>query len=145
VSDGALAFARAAELAPGTDLAIVSAGAGLALALEVSREFQRVGLGARVLDFASVKPFDQKALVRAARETGAILAIEEHSAATGLGAEVATAVSESRPVPVRTVGALEVRLAPADTPAEARAAYGITRERALEEAWALLRGRAKVT
>ncbi|MCI4318342.1 MAG: transketolase family protein, partial [Thermoplasmata archaeon] len=77
---------RAAVVHSGTDLTIVAVGAFVARALDVAEELGRVGVSVRVLDFASVKPFDEKALLRAARETGAILTMEEHSVLTGVGA-----------------------------------------------------------
>jgi transketolase C-terminal domain/subunit len=145
VSDGTFALARAMEVSSGADLAIAAVGAAVGLAVDVARELAKVGVGARVLNFASLKPFDQKSLARASRETGAILTLEEHAAGTGLGSLVASAVVESYPVPVRSLAALDVRLDPGATPEEARAAHGLTRERALEEAWALLRAKGTVT
>jgi transketolase len=143
VTDGSFEVGRASTLRDGADLTIVAVGALVARALEVADELGRVGVSARVLDFASLKPFDEKALLRAARETGAILTLEEHSVATGLGSLVASATSEEAPVPVRRVGLPDVFGAPeGGGPALDR--YGLSRERCLEEAWSLLRGRGKV-
>ena len=108
VTDGTFAIGRAPELRAGSDLTIVAVGALVARALEVSEELAHVGVSARVLDFASVKPFDEPALLRAARDTGAILVLEEHSVLTGVGALVAATTSENYPVPVRRVGVPDV-------------------------------------
>lgn len=131
---------RAPELANGDDLTIASAGPPLARALEASRELRRVGIGARVLDLASVKPFDEKAILRAARATGAILTLEEHSVLTGLGSLVAAVTAEEHPVPVRRMGAPD--LLPASPPDHDP--YGLSLPRVLEEAHELLRARGKV-
>ncbi len=134
---------RAAELRPGRDLTIAAIGGAVPGALEGAEELARVGISARVLDVASVKPIDEKALLRAARETGAILTMEEHGALTGLGAAVAAVVSEEHPVPVRRLGAPDVL---ADRAASGRRSdpFGLSREHLLEAAYELLRARGKV-
>lgn len=134
---------RAAVVHPGADLTIVAVGAFVATALDVAKELGRVGVSVRVLDFASVKPFDEKALLRAARETGAILTMEEHSVLTGVGALVACATAEEYPVPVRRIGVPDLFLEPGE-PQAGRDRYGMSKEHCLEEAWTLLRARGKV-
>ncbi|MGI0067802.1 MAG: transketolase C-terminal domain-containing protein, partial [Thermoplasmata archaeon] len=102
-----------------------------------------VGITCRVLDLASVKPADTPALLRAARDTGAILVLEEHSVETGVGALVAATVSESYPVPVRRIGVPDLF----GESGEAWAVFdrfGLSKERILDEAWELLRQRGKV-
>ena len=143
VSDGSFVLGRANELRAGSDLTIVAIGALVARALDVAEELRRVGVEARVLDFASVKPFDQKALLRAARETGAILTMEEHSVLTGIGSLVAAATSENYPVPVRRLGVPDV-FGESGDPWTLLDRFGLSKERALEEAWDLLKMRGKV-
>ncbi|EQD72894.1 Transketolase central region, partial [mine drainage metagenome] len=86
VTDGEFRLGRAPELAAGSDLTIGAVGVMVARALEVARRLGEGGISVRVLDLASVKPFDEPAILRAARETGAILVLEEHSVLTGVGA-----------------------------------------------------------
>jgi transketolase len=143
VTDGTFVLGRAHELRAGSDLTIVALGSLVARALDVAEELHRVGVEARVLDFASVKPFDQKALLRAARETGAILTMEEHSVLTGIGSLVAAATSENYPVPVRRLGVPDVFGESGET-STLLDRFGLSRERALEEAWDLLKMRGKV-
>ncbi len=143
VTDGAFRLGTAPELRSGSDLTIVAVGALLARALDVADELARVGVSVRVLDFASVKPFDEAALLRAARETGAILVLEEHSVLTGVGALVASTTSESYPVPVRRVGVPDV-FGESGEPWALVDRYGMSTERIRDEAWELLRGRGKV-
>ncbi|MCI4330284.1 MAG: hypothetical protein L3K19_00345 [Thermoplasmata archaeon] len=138
VSDGSLTLGRANELRPGNDLTIAAIGSMLAPALDVAGEFHRVGVEVRVLDMASVQPADSKSLLRAARETGAILTMEEHSTSTGLGALVATITGEAYPVPVRRVGITPVAGLSAPPGAVLSVAH------ATDEAWELLRMRGKV-
>jgi len=143
VTDGSFAIGRAAELASGTDLTIVAVGAMVARGLEVARELGRVGVSVRVLDLASVKPFDEPALLRAARDTGAILVLEEHSVLTGIGALVAATTSENYPVPVRRIGVPDL-FGESGDPWALLDRYGLSVERIRDEAWELLRMRGKV-
>jgi transketolase len=144
VTDGAFQIGRASELRAGEDLTIVAVGALVARALEVAQTLSEVGISTRVLDFASVKPFDEPALLRAARDTGAILVLEEHTVLTGVGALVASTTSENYPVPVRRAGVPDVFVETED-PRERLDRYGLGLERIRDEAWELLRLRGKVT
>lgn len=143
VTDGGFVLGKAQELRPGADLTVVAVGAMVARALDVAEELHRVGVEARVLDLASVKPFDEKALLRAARDTGAILTLEEHTTLTGVGALVAAATSENYPIPVRRVGVPDV-FGESGEPWGLLDRFGLSKERCLEEAWELLRARGKV-
>jgi transketolase len=144
VTDGSFALGRAGTLREGTDLTIVAIGAMLARALDVAEELHQAGVEARVLDFASLKPADEKALVRAARETGAMLTMEEHNVLTGLGALVASATSTTYPVPVRQIGVPDL-FGESGDPWKLLDHYGLSEKRALDEAWALLKLRGKVS
>ena len=144
VTDGSFALGRAGQLREGSDLTIVAIGAMLARALDVAEELHQAGVEARVLDFASIKPADEKALIRAARETGAILTMEEHNVLTGLGALVASATSTTYPVPVRQIGVPDL-FGESGDPWKLLDHYGLSQKRALDEAWALLQLRGKVS
>lgn len=143
VTDGTFALGHAPELRGGSDLTIVAAGAMVARALAVAEELHRVGVEARVLDFASMKPYDGRALTKAARETGAILTMEEHTVVTGLGSLVAAATAETYPVPVRMIGTPDV-FGESGDPWTLLDRFGLSSSRALEAAWELLRLRGKV-
>ncbi|MGI0071332.1 MAG: transketolase family protein [Thermoplasmata archaeon] len=143
VGNGSFALGQAPELHAGSDLTIVALGALVVRALNLATELDRVGVGARVLDLASVKPFDEPAILRAARDTGAVLVLEEHSVLTGVGALVAATTAENYPVPVRRVGLPDVFGTPG--PSESFLdRHGLSRERLLDEAWELLKNRGKV-
>ena len=62
------------------------------------------GLKIRVLDMHTIKPIDKDIIVKAAKETGAIVTAEEHNIIGGLGSAVCEAVCEAAPVPVVRVG-----------------------------------------
>jgi transketolase len=55
----------------------------------------------------TVKPIDQEAIIKAAKETGGIVTAEEHQAAGGFGSAVAEVIVENYPVPIKRVGVLD--------------------------------------
>ncbi len=140
LTDGTFEVGRASELRSGHDLTLVAYGPALALALTTADELGRVGLSCRVLDVASLKPLDEGAILRAARDTGALLVVEDGPVATGIGTLVAALTAENTPVPVRRLGRPDVWPPPAGTEggATARAA-----ERVRDEAFELLRLRGR--
>ncbi len=144
LTDGQFALGQATQLREGSDLTIVAIGAMLARALGVAETLHQSGIEARVLDFASIKPADEKALLRAARETGAILTMEEHNVLTGLGTLVASAVGTGYPVPLRQVGVPDL-FGESGDPWQLLDNYGLSEKHALDEAWALLKVRGKVS
>lgn len=140
LTDGAFTLGRAGLLREGSDLAIVGAGPILGAAVALADELKQVGTHARVLDLGSVKPIDAPALLRAARDTGGILVVEEHTVETGLGELVAGIVAENFAVPVRRVGVPDLFEAPPGP----HGALGPAADRLRDEAWELLRLRGKV-
>lgn len=94
---------RANTLLDGNDLTIIAAGETVYHALEAGKRLKKQGVSARVLDCSSIKPFDTEAVKKAARETGKIITVEEHSQFGGLGGIVAEALSEN-PVPIKIIG-----------------------------------------
>ena len=91
-------------LAEGTDVTIIATGLMVNEALIAAEQLKAEGISARVLNMATIKPFDREAIIAAAKETGAIVTAEEHSVIGGLGSAVAEVVCEVLPVPVVRVG-----------------------------------------
>jgi transketolase len=73
-------------------------------ALEAARMLSAIGTEARVLDCHTIKPIDVAAIVRAARDTTAIVTVEDHTVLGGLGSAVCEVVAERCPTIVRRVG-----------------------------------------
>ena len=88
----------------GTDLTIISSGIMLGKAAEAAEILKDKGVKVRLLDMMTLKPLDEEAVIRAAKETGAILTVEDHSVINGLGAAVASVVVQNQPVPVKIIG-----------------------------------------
>ena len=87
-------------LAEGNDVTIAATGMMVQLALQAKEELAKEEINARIINIHTIKPIDSALLVKAAKETGAIVTAEEHSTIGGLGSAVAEAVSEEYPVPV---------------------------------------------
>ena len=87
-------------LAEGTDVAIIANGLLVAEALEAAKVLAEAGISARVINMATIKPLDEELVLKAARETGAIVASEEATIIGGLGSAVAECVAGACPVPV---------------------------------------------
>lgn len=116
---------RAARLREGCDVTLIAAGTMAARAAEAADALARDGVSARVLNMATVKPLDRKAIIAAAVETRAIVTIEEHSTLGGLGGAVAEVVVTEAPVPMRILGIPGV-FAPTGHPAFLFEHFGLT-------------------
>lgn len=103
-SDFDYRIGKSIQLQDGKDLTIIAAGETVYHALQAGRRLAAEGVSTRVIDMHTLKPVDTDAIIRAARETGRIITVEEHSIYGGLGAIVAETVSQSCPVPVRILG-----------------------------------------
>jgi transketolase len=88
----------------GSDLTIVACGEMVWHAKQAAALLAGEGVSARVLDMFRIKPADSAAVARAARETGRIVTVEEHSVHGGLGELVCAIAARSCPVPVRVLG-----------------------------------------
>lgn len=117
---------KANQLLDGTDLTIIGTGETVYHAYQAGLELRKQGINARVLDMASIKPCDEEAILKAARETGRIITVEEHSQYGGLGAMVTEILSEN-PVPVRILGIPDENVVHGNS-AEIFAHYGLNAE-----------------
>ncbi|MDR2146180.1 MAG: transketolase family protein [Tannerella sp.] len=95
---------KANMLTEGNDLTLIGTGETVYHCLEAAKKLGTDGIQARVMDMHTLKPADSEAIIRAARETGKIITVEEHSIYGGLGAIVAETVVKNCPVPVRILG-----------------------------------------
>jgi transketolase len=94
---------KANTLREGSDVTVIANGLMVPMALDAAVELAQTGISARVLDMHTAKPLDEEAIVKAARETGALVVAEEHLAAGGLGSAVAMVVGQTIPVPMAYV------------------------------------------
>jgi transketolase len=116
---------KAQQHGDGRDVAIVACGLEVGYALQARAQLEDEGISARVLDMHTIKPLDDEAVARAARECGAIVTAEEHLLDGGLGAQVAKSAAASHPVPMEFVG-IRNTYAESATPDQLMVKYGLT-------------------
>ena len=91
-------------LKEGRDVTIIATGTILHNALEAAEILQKDGIEARVVNMPTIKPIDEELIIKAAKETGAVVTVEEHSIYGGLGSAVAEVLSNNHPTPMEFVG-----------------------------------------
>ena len=102
--DMPFSIGKAIRLHEGCDATIIACGEMVRGALDAALALEQAGISCRVLDMHTIKPLDEAAIVAAARETGAVVTVEEHSVHGGLGAAVAEVLVQTCPVPMRILG-----------------------------------------
>src|SRR4051794_18582515 len=89
------AFGGSVRLAEGSDLALLTTGSQVRASLDAAELLRAEGIGVRVVDLHTVSPIDADEVVAAARDTGAVLTVEEHNITGGLGSAGAGTIFES--------------------------------------------------
>lgn len=95
---------KANILTEGKDLAIIATGESVFHSLKAAEILQNDGISVMVIDMHTLKPIDTNIILEAAKTTGRILTVEEHSIYGGLGAAVAEVVSQEYPVKMKILG-----------------------------------------
>jgi transketolase len=117
---------------------IVACGLTVELALQAASELEREeALSVRVLNFATLKPLAGEQLLKAARETGALVTIEEHQRHGGLGSLVASYLSQTWPVPLEIIG-VDDAFGTSGTKDELFTRYGLTVAAIKKKVWQAL-------
>ncbi len=109
----------------GNDLAIISTGHLTWEALQAAYILDDEGISARVINIHTIKPIDKEIIIKAAKETGAIVTAEEHQIIGGLGGAVSEVLAENSPVPVEFVGVNDT-FGESGQPRELMEKYGLT-------------------
>ena len=116
---------KANTVRDGKDVAVIATGIMVAAAAEAAETLAAEGIDARVIDIHTIKPIDEEAIVKTAKETGAIVTAEEHSVIGGLGSAVAEVVVKKAPVKMAMVGQQDT-FGESGKPDELRKKYGMT-------------------
>jgi len=116
---------KAVTLVDGEDATIISTGLMLSDSLAATDVLAKEGINVRLLDMHTLKPIDEGSIIKAAKETGAIVTVEDSSIIGGLGGAVAEVVVENSLVPVKRVG-IKDRFGQSGTVEELKAEYEIT-------------------
>jgi len=133
---------KATVMRDGSDVTIVGCGLMVSRCLQAAEALKNDGLEARVVNLSTVKPLDEATILKAARETGAIVTAEEHTIVHGIGAAVASVVVRDRPVPVAYVGVQDT-FGESGEAEELLTKYGLTSDRIVEAAKDVLKRKGR--
>lgn len=128
-----LEIGKGFTLQDGSDVTIIATGLMVQLSLKAAEVLKEKGISARVIDMVSLKPIDEELIVKAAKETGAIVTAEEHNIFGGLGSLVSSVTAQKCPVPVRMVG-VEDSFGKSGTVPAVLEKYGLTVENIVAKA-----------
>lgn len=91
-------------LREGKDVTIAATGLEVCEAMEAAEKLAAEGIKAKVINIHTIKPLDEELIVAAAKETGKVVTVEEHSVIGGLGSAVCDCLSQKQPTPVLKIG-----------------------------------------
>lgn len=88
----------------GNDVTVIATGLVVNEALKAVKELEAQGINARLINIHTIKPIDEEIIIKAAKETGKIITVEEHNIIGGLADAVCQVTSTHCPVPVTRIG-----------------------------------------
>jgi len=124
-SDYKFELGKGVQLADGKDVTIIATGLMVQQAMAAKEILAGEGISARVINIHTIKPIDKDIIIKAAKETGAIVTAEEHSIIGGLGSAVSEVLSENFPVKMIRVGVNDI-FGKSGKPAALLEEYGLT-------------------
>ena len=124
---------EALTLIEGKDVTIISAGPILYEALKAAQELKmKHGISCEVINLATIKPLDKKAIIKSAKKTGRVVTVEEHQVHGGIGGAVAEVLSQENPVPMKIIG-VEDKFGESGKFTELWEKYGLSSEHIVNE------------
>lgn len=120
-------WGKGVKLKDGSDVTIIATGLMIHEALTAHELLKEKGISSRVINIHTIKPIDKDIIIRAAKETGAIVTAEEHNIIGGLGSAVCETLAENYPAPVKRVG-IKDKFGKSGKPELLMKAYEITAE-----------------
>lgn len=115
----------------GTDVAIIACGIVVYQALLAAKQLEAENISAAVINSHTIKPLDLETIINVARNTGAVVTVEEHQITSGLGSSVAECLAENYPVPMRRVGIMD-KFGESGKPDELLEKFGLTTANIIE-------------
>jgi transketolase len=137
-SSDSFEIGKAQIMAEGDDATCIAIGHMVAEALEAHEKLRAEGIGLRVINMFTLKPLDDEAVIKAAKETGAIVTAEEHQLYGGLGSAVAQVVAGIHPVPMDFVAVMD-SYGKSGQPEELLDAFGLRHTNIIEKVRDLLK------
>ena len=95
-------------LKEGTDVTIVATGLCVSESIEAAKKLEADGISAKVINIHTIKPIDEELIIEAAKATGKVVTVEEHSIIGGLGSAVCDVLSAKEPTKVLKIGVNDV-------------------------------------
>lgn len=106
------------------DVSIISCGPLTHNAIWAASELEKEGIKIRVINNPSIKPLDEKTILEAAKDAGAIVTVEEHQVSGGMGSAIAEFLAKNYPVPIEFIG-VQNRFGESGEPNELIEAFGM--------------------
>lgn len=122
----------------GKDITIIATGSLVHIALEAAEELKKQKISVRVINIHTIKPIDKDLILKAAKETKAIITAEDHTIIGGLGSTVAEILSENYPIKMKRIG-INDKFGESGKPEELYKKYGLTKENIIKEVKILTR------
>lgn len=113
---------KANVMRQGTDVTIIANGLMVSESLKAAEALAGEGINAKVINMHTIKPIDEEIIIKSARETKALVTVEEHQVNGGLGSAVAEVLAKHQPAPMEMV-AMQDKFGESGTPAELLAKY----------------------
>lgn len=99
---------KGVKICDGNDVTIIATGLMVNEAIEAAKQLKAEGISVRLINLHTIKPIDKDIILKAAKETKAIVTVEEHSIIGGLGSAVSEVCSENYPVKIKRIGVNDV-------------------------------------
>ena len=135
---GDIQIGKGVVLRDGSDLTLIACGTMVDQAVEAHEKLVAAGISARVIDMHTVKPLDERIVLKCAKETGGIVTVEEHSIIGGLGSAVGEVLAENEArVRFKRIGVQDV-FCESGEPDELFEKYGLSAQHIVRTAKALI-------
>lgn len=116
---------KANLLKDGKDVTIIACGTEVYEALCAAEALKKENISARVINLHTIKPIDRDIIIKAAKETGAVVTAEEHTVIGGMGSAVSEVLAQTFPVPMEFIG-VQDRFGESGDPKELFKLFGLT-------------------
>nr|WP_304358414.1 transketolase family protein [Clostridium paraputrificum] len=121
-------FGKGVTLKEGNDCTIITTGSMVQVSLEAQQKLKAEGINVRVINLHTIKPIDTEIILKAAKETGKIVTVEEHNVVGGLGSAVSEVICENHPSLVKKIGINDI-FGQSGKPEELFKEYGLTSDK----------------
>ena len=136
--DAPFEIGKAIVMNEGSDVTLFATGHLVWESLLAAEELEAEGIGAEVIDIATIKPLDVEAVLASVGKTGCAVVAEEHNSAGGLGELIAGVLAAAKPAPLAFVNGRDA-FGQSGTPAELMKAYGLDAAHVAEAAREVLK------